>query len=115
MSSGGRSYFPSPLVGEGGASRSEATGEGLLRLGKLCENILQNARRSLQHVIVPISRDPESLGGDHRIPCFVASGFCVLTAIDFNDQVMFKANEIKNEVLKGDLPAKLEASESSVT
>ena len=56
-----RSFFPSPLVGEGGASRSEATGEGFYRLGQLCENILQNSSRLLQYVIVPVARDPETL------------------------------------------------------
>src|ERR1700738_3038329 len=29
------------LVGEGGAERSSATGEGFLRFGELCENFLQ--------------------------------------------------------------------------
>jgi hypothetical protein len=49
-------------VGEGGASRSEATGEGSLRLDELCENILQNSRRSLQYVVVPVTRDPKTFG-----------------------------------------------------
>ncbi len=55
-------FLPSPLVGEGGASRSEATGEGFLRLGELCENVLQDSRGLLQHVIVPVTRDSKSFG-----------------------------------------------------
>ena len=62
-SSGEMSVFlPSPLVGEGGASRSEATGEGFLRLGQLCENVLQYGGRLLQHVIVPVPLDSKTLG-----------------------------------------------------
>ena len=37
----------------------------------------------------------------------------MLTTIDFDDEVLFEAHEVENEVLKGDLPAKLEERQSS--
>jgi hypothetical protein len=95
-------------VGEGGASRSEATGEGFLRLGELCENILQNGRAVLQYVIVPVTQDSKSFGKQYGFSRCVALGGCVLTSIDFNDEALFEANEIKDKALKGDLSTKLE-------
>jgi hypothetical protein len=106
-------FLPSPLVGEGGAERSSATGEGFLRLGELCENVLQYGRRLLQHVIVPVPHDPEALGYQHGFSRSVTLGFGMLATIDFDDELLFEAHEIENEVLKGDLPPKLEEREPS--
>ena len=36
----------------------------------------------------------------------------MLTTIDFDDEVLLEAHKVENEVLKGDLPAKLEERES---
>ena len=110
----GSIFLPSPLVGEGGAERSSATGEGSLRLGELCENVLQNGRRLLQHVIVPVTRDSKAFGHQDSFPRYVTLRRCVLTAIDLDDDALFKANEVKNKVLKGDLPAKFEELKPSV-
>ena len=38
----------------------------------------------------------------------------MLAAIDFNDEALFEANKIENEVLKGRLPAEFEAREPPV-
>jgi hypothetical protein len=107
-------FLPSPLVGEGGAERSSATGEGFLRLGELCENVLQYGRRLLQHVIVPAARDPKAFGYQGSISRSIALRVSVLTAIDLNDEALFKANEIENEAMKWDLPAKFEERESPI-
>ena len=37
----------------------------------------------------------------------------MLTTIDFDDEVLFEAHEVENEVLKWDLSAKLEERQSS--
>ena len=107
-------FLPSPLVGEGGAERSSATGEGFLRLGKLCENVLQNGRRLLQNVVVPVTRDSKAFCDQDGISRCVAFRRCVLTAVDFDDQAFLEANEIKNKVLKGDLATKLEKRKAPV-
>jgi hypothetical protein len=95
-------FLPSPLVGEGGAERSSATGEGFLRLGELCENVLQYGSGLLQHVIVPVAHDPETFGDQDSFPRHVAPRRCMLTAIDLDDDPLFEANEVQNEALKRD-------------
>ena len=104
-------FLPSPLVGEGGAERSSATGEGLLRLGELCENILQYGGRLQQHVVVPVTRDTKTCRRQDGISRRVTRRVCMLTTIDFDDEVLFETHEVENEVLKGDLPANLEERE----
>ena len=101
-------------MGEGGASRSEATGEGFYRLGQLCENILQNSSWLLQYVIVPVAGDPETLGCQKGVPHCVTFRIRMLTTVDFDDEPHFKANKIENQVLKGGLPAELEMGEATV-
>ena len=91
-----------------------ATGEGFLRLGELCENVLQNGRRLLQHVIVPVTRDPKTFGHQDGFSRHVTPRRCMLTAIDLDDDALFEANEVQNEALKWDLSAKFEEREPSV-
>ncbi len=61
----------------------------------------------LQYVIVPVTQDSKSFGNQYGFSRCVALGGRVLTAIDFNDEALFEANEIENKALKSDLPAKL--------
>jgi hypothetical protein len=110
-----RSFFPSPLVGEGGASRSEATGEGFLPLGKLHENVLQHGRGLLRHVIVPVAGDSKTFHHQDCFPCFITCGRCVLATVNFDDEALFEANKVENEVLEGDLPTKFETRQSPIT
>src|SRR5260370_27453522 len=107
-------FLPSPLVGEGGAEGSSATGEGFLLLGELCENVLQNRRRLLQHVVIPVTLDPKAFGHQNSIPCCITLRGRVLAAIDLDDHALFEANEIENKALKWDLPAEFEEREPSV-
>jgi len=107
-------FLPSPPVGEGGASRSEATGEGFLQLGKLYENVLQHDRGLLQHIIVPVTRDTESLGNQYGFSRIITLGFHMLTTIDFDDEAPFEANKVEYEALKGDLPTKFEGRQSAI-
>jgi hypothetical protein len=101
-------FLPSPLVGEGGASQSEATGEGFLRLAKLCEYVLQNSGRLLQYVIVPVANDSKAFGHQSGFPRCITLRRCVLTTIDLDDDALFEADEIENIALKRDLPPKFE-------
>jgi len=106
--------LPSPLVGEGVASRSEATGEGFLRPNELGENVLQNDRRPLQDVIVPVACDSEPFSPEKGFSGCIAPRRCMLTAIDLNDGAPFEANEVENERLKGSLTAKFEPGQASI-
>jgi hypothetical protein len=108
-------FLPSPLVGEGGASRSEATGEGFVRLGELCENVLQNGGRLLQYVIVPVADGSKAVYRKDRVSRYVALGRCVLATIDFDDEALLEANEVENKVTKGDLATKLEKRKPSIS
>jgi hypothetical protein len=102
-------------VGEGGASRSEAPGEGFLRLDELCENVLQDARRLLQDVVIPVTRDLKTFGRQYGLSLRVVLRQCVLTTIDFDDYAFFKAYEIQNEILKWDLTPKFKDRKASVS
>jgi hypothetical protein len=108
------SFLPSPLVGEGGASRSEATGEWFLHFDELCQNVLQNAGWSLQHLIVPVARDSETFGFQDRFSLDVTLRRSVLATIDFDDDTFSEANEIGNKCLKWHLSPKFEERKSSV-
>src|SRR5713226_4461423 len=99
-----RSFFPSPLAGEGLS----------IVFGELCEDVLQNGRRLLQHVIVPVARDPKTFGHKDGISRCVALRRRMLTPIDLDDHALFKANEVDNKPLKGDLPAKFEERKPSM-
>jgi hypothetical protein len=39
----------------------------------------------------------------------------MLTTVDFDDETLFKANKVENQVLKGGLPAKFEELEPAAT
>jgi hypothetical protein len=75
---------------------------------------LQNDRRSLQHVIVPVAPYSKTFGLQDGISRHVALRGCVLTTIDFDDDAPFKANEVENKALKGDLPTKFEKHETPI-
>jgi hypothetical protein len=65
----------------------------------------------LQHVIVPVTRDPKTFGHQGGISCCITLGVSMLTTIDLDDELLFETHEVENEILKGDLPAELEARE----
>ncbi len=88
---------------------------GISQLGELCENVLQYRDRRLQNVIVPIAQGAEALGGQSSVPRVVASRRCVLAPIDLNHDALVEADEIKDEVLEGDLATKLEMRELPIT
>jgi hypothetical protein len=60
-------------------------------------------------------RDSEPLREEYRVPCRVTLGIRVLTAIDFDDEALFETDKIKNKILKGNLPAKFELREPTVS
>jgi hypothetical protein len=70
---------------------------------------------SLQHIIVPITRDSESLRDQYCFPRCVTLGIRVLTAVDFDDETFFKTDKIKNKILEGSLPAKFELREPAIS
>src|SRR4029077_5885152 len=72
------------------------------------------ARRPLQNVVVPVARDSKAFCDQDGISRCVAVRRRVLAAVDFDDDPLFEANEIKNKVLKGDLATKLEKRKAPV-
>ena len=60
----------------------------------------------MQHVIVPIADDAETLGHQDCIPRRVTLGVRVLAAIDLDNKASLEANEIDDVTLERDLPAK---------
>jgi hypothetical protein len=68
----------------------------------------------LQHIIVPVTRDSESLPEQHGFPRLVASAIRVLTAIDYDNETPLETDKIKNKILKWSLPAKLELREPPI-
>ena len=69
----------------------------------------------MQRIIVPVTRDSEPLREQYCFPCCVTLGIRVLTAIDFDDETLFETGKIKNEILKGNLPAKFELREPPIS
>jgi hypothetical protein len=65
---------------------------------------------SLQHIIVPISRDSEPFSEQYCLPRCVTLGIRVLTTIE----TLFETDKIKNEILKRNLPAKFELREPAI-
>ena len=60
-----RSFFPLPLWER---VAPKATGEGSIAvLSESCEDVLQDDRRTLQHIIVPVARDLEALRDQDRV------------------------------------------------
>src|SRR5262245_28169164 len=79
----------------------------ILPLGELCKDVLQYSYRLLQHIVVPIAHRSKSFSSECSFPDRVAWRFCVLAAVNFDDETLLETDEIKNVVPKRNLPAKL--------
>jgi hypothetical protein len=88
---------------------------GILRLGELCEDVLQNGRRLLQHVVVPVPLDSKSLSHQDGIPCRITRRLSVLTTIYFDDNALLETHKIENELLKRYMPPEFILREASIT
>ena len=107
-----RSFFPLPLWER---VAPKATGEGSIAvLSESCEDVLQDDRRTLQDIIVPVARDLEALRDQDRVSRRVTFARCMLTAVDLNDEASLEANEIENKALKGNLTTKFELCKPSI-
>ena len=69
---------------------------GILPLGKLCENVLQNGGRLLQHIVVPVALNPKSLSNQAGISCCITRRLGMLTAVYFDDDALLEAHEVEN-------------------
>ncbi len=78
------------------------------------ENIFLNGQWLLKHIVVPVSRDLKSFHDQMTVSRGIAGRGCMLAAVDFNDQALFEADEIKNVILKRRLSAKLESCQPSI-
>jgi hypothetical protein len=102
-------------VGEGGAERSEAPGEGSAFITlKECEKAFGNSFWVQQHIVVPIARDGKPFTRQDGIASSIASRIQVLAAVDFDNDAWLKANKIQNVTSEWDLPPKLKTREAPV-
>lgn len=69
----------------------------------------------VQHLIVPESDDPKSCLPKCPITRFVSCRFIVLSTINLDNKLSFKANEIQNEIAKRMLPPELVTIDLSTT
>ena len=78
------------------------------------EDRLHDALCPGKNVSIPESQDAVTVRPNERIATLVVVRLLnVLTAIQFNDDRCFEADEIANEGAEGPLPAELEATQSA--
>src|SRR5579871_2378799 len=100
---------PSPLVGEGGASRSEATGEGSLTARRaLQEYLLVQMRVAAKHRCSNSAR-LKAFRGQNAVSLSVALRVRVLTAVDLDHQTRVETNEVEDVTFERNLPSKFES------
>jgi hypothetical protein len=107
-------FLPSPLVGEGGAERSSATGEGYLTVQRVLRECPPGRSDAVATHHCSSSARSGTLGDQGSLSRLVTFGRSVLTTVDFNDQALFEANEIENIALKRHLPPELETLQPSI-
>src|SRR3954462_11634020 len=98
---------PLPLWGRVAPHEVRRRVRGMLPQGELCKDVLQYRSGLLQHVIVPVARDDKAFSGECCVTSCVASRFRMLTAVDFDHEALFQADEIENVGVERDLSAKL--------
>ncbi len=79
---------------------------GILPPGKLCKDVFQHRSGLLQHVIVPVARYGETLGGKYGVTSSITLRFCVLASVNLDYQLLIEADEVKDVVLDRNLSAK---------
>ena len=84
------------------------------RLGELCEDVVQDSGSALKHIVVPIARDLKTFGCQFRISSCVAFRRRVLATVNFYNETLFKADEVENVALKGDLPAEFDVIQLTI-
>ena len=99
-------------MGEGGAERSEAPGEGLS--SELSKQIDRHAFRVAQHIVIPIAHYPEPFAYKSLVPQLVSRRVGVLPDIDFDDDAAFITDKIQNIVSECNLPTEFEISKPSI-
>jgi hypothetical protein len=79
------------------------------------QNCLQDTFAILQHLVVPEPKDFPALAFQIGVPSLVARAFSVLRTVGFDDQLSANAKKVDNVRSDGNLPAKLEAVQATVT
>ncbi|GLQ10214.1 hypothetical protein GCM10007913_21460 [Devosia yakushimensis] len=67
-----------------------------------------------EDIVVPDAEKAEALGFQIGIATGVVSGFGVLAAVEFDDEMAFKTDEVRNEITDGQLAAEFEIREPPV-
>src|SRR2546428_5094278 len=110
-----RSFCPLPLWERVAPHEVRRRVRGILPLGELCEDVLQNGGRLLQHVVVPVPLDSKPLAHQDGIPCRITLRRCVLTTVYFDDNAFLEADKVENELPKGHLPPEFKLREAPIT
>ena len=101
-------------MGEGGARSAPGEGSAWL-IGKMGEDIFQNGKRSLKHVIVPVSQHAKAFCCQECVAPLIAARFEMLAAVYLDNRFPVKADKVQNEILKRQLSANLEARKPTMT
>ncbi len=83
-------------------------------IGKAREDIFQDRSRSLQHIIVPITKHTKTFIRQDRISPLIEAQFEMLASVYFNNGLAIETDEIKDVVLKWYLPTKFETCQPTM-
>ena len=78
------------------------------------QNCLQDAFAILQHLVVPEAKHCPPSARQIGIADIVANAFCVLRTVGFDDQLSPNAEKVDDVGSEWDLPAKLDAIQTTV-
>jgi len=101
-------------VGEGGARSAPGEGSTWL-IGKMGEDIFQNRKTPLKHVIVPASQHAKAFCCQHCVAPPIAARFKMLAAVYLDNRFPVKADKVQDEFMKRYLSANLEACKPTMT
>ncbi len=91
-------------------------GEGLaFVLGKLRKDIFQNRCSLLQNIIVPIAGDGKARVSKCCIAHDIALVECVLTSINFDNELFIETDKINDVIYKRNLSPKLERGKATIS
>jgi hypothetical protein len=79
------------------------------------EDVFQNRNRPLKDVVVPVAKDTKTFIRQYSVTPPITLRVAVLAAVDFDDNLSTKTDEVQNVVLKWRLPAKFDPRESAIT
>ena len=108
---GGMGSYPLPLWER---VAPKAPGEGSFLIVQIGKDVFENALRTLEHVVIPITENTEAFCPKERVPDGIPLRRRVLTSVDFNDDFRLETRKVQYEVPEGHLPPKLEPDKTPI-